>query len=56
MHEKRDDWRIQRALGIGLVVLAGYLALSRDHAETIAGTLLGFGILLLGLTVPKLKA
>lgn len=53
MSGARDDWRIQRTAGIGLIAAAVFIAVTRENAETIAGTLLAFGVLLLGVKVPS---
>lgn len=50
----RGDWRLQRAAGVALIVAGIAIATTRENAsETLVGTLLGFGVLLLGLTLPR---
>lgn len=50
----RSDWRLQRTGGIALIATTIGLAATRENvSETLVGTMLGFGVLLLGLTLPK---
>jgi len=47
------DWRILRLSGMVLIGTGVFLAVTRDNvSETLIATLLGFGIVLLGVKLP----